>query len=49
VRAQEEQSFGDKNSLNRIPYVSWRQQASRSSGRRHASRCVVGMEALVGS
>jgi hypothetical protein len=29
--------------------VSWRQQASRSSGRRRASRCVVGTEALVGS
>jgi len=29
--------------------VSWRQKTSRFFGRRHASRCVVGKEALVGS
>jgi len=29
--------------------VSWRQKTSRFLGRRHASRCVVGKEALVGS
>jgi hypothetical protein len=30
-------------------HVSWRQKASRFSGRRHASRCVAGTKALVGS
>jgi len=40
---------GSNLSAIQFPHVSWRQKASRFSGRRHASRCVVGTKASVGS
>jgi hypothetical protein len=50
-RERESRREGRREQSLRVTFlrVSWRHKASRSSGRRHASRCVVGMEALVGS
>jgi hypothetical protein len=50
-RERESRREGRRAQSLRVPFlrVSWRQKASRFSGRRHASRCAVGMETLVGS
>jgi len=50
-RERESRREGRREQSLRVTFLraSWRHKASRSSGRWRASRCVVGMEALVGS
>jgi hypothetical protein len=50
-RERESRHEGRREQSLRVTFLraSWRPKASRSSGRWRASRCVVGMEALIGS